>query len=469
MKNILINEWRGFFRNRLFLVLIFVFTTALLLTTYLGILQNNTQILAQKEAQEHVREQWDEMDPTNPHRAAHFGSYAFKPTTLLNSLDEGINSITGNVLRLEGHAQNDVMFSEASQSLLISKFGKLKPSLLFQFIIPLFLIFLSFNSYIEERESGRLKLLLIQGASLKKIVFSKVVSIWLIGLAMLVLTTFIQLIFNTYELKFDTVFRLMLFVFSYSFYYLILINLTVLFSLVFRSATGALSLSIVIWVMWTVFFPKIIGNTVEKLSPLPTRVEFQNAMDLDRSKGIDGHNPSGDRQKDLEEKTLEKYQVNSISELPVNFSGILMQADEEYGNEVWDKHFGSLYEQLRIQKRNYQLSGVFNPFGSIQSLSMGTAGTDMFHHLDFLKQAENYRRFLIKKLNDEYAFGGSKTGDRNWKADTKFFQSVKDFSYEFPPFLSFGYKYLLDLFLLSMWCVCLLFSLKYSSENTTIL
>ncbi|MAQ69893.1 MAG: hypothetical protein CMD23_02220 [Flavobacteriales bacterium] len=155
--------------------------------------------------------------------------------------------------------------------------------------------------------------------------------------------------------------------------------------------------------------------------------------------------------------------------MPVNFSGILMQADEEYGNDVWDKHFGNLYKQLEIQKRNYQLSGFFNPFASVQSLSMGTAGTDMFHHLDFLKQAENYRRFFIKKLNNEYAFGGSKTGDRSWKADTEFFQSVKDFSYSFPVFLSFVSKYILDILFLLLWSVCLLFLLKYSSEKTIIL
>ena len=112
-------------------------------------------------------------EPSNPHRAAHFGSYAFKETTILNSIDEGVNSVTGNVLRLEGHKQNDVMFSEASQSLMISKMGKLKPSLLFQFLIPLFLIFLSFNSYSKERESGRLKLILIQGISLKSLIFQK--------------------------------------------------------------------------------------------------------------------------------------------------------------------------------------------------------------------------------------------------------------------------------------------------------
>ena len=41
----------------------------------------------------------------NPHSAVHYGSYAFKPMNALNSLDGGINNITGNVIKLEGHVQ----------------------------------------------------------------------------------------------------------------------------------------------------------------------------------------------------------------------------------------------------------------------------------------------------------------------------------------------------------------------------
>ena len=460
MKHILINEWKGFLRNRVFMILIFIFIFSLLLTTYLGIVQNNKQIQAQKEAQEHISEQWDEMDHGNPHQSAHFGSYAFKPTSVLNSIDEGINSITGNVLRLEGHRQNDVMFSEASQSLIISKFGKMKPSLLFQFIIPLFLIFLSFNSYIQERDTGRLKLLLIQGASLKKIIFSKIISIWLIGLVLLFFATSIQLIFNLHQFNIDTLFRLTVLLISYSLYYLVLINLTILLSIIFKSSTGALSLTVVIWVMWVVFLPKIIGNTVEKIVPLPTRVEFQDEMDKDRAQGIDGHNPSDNRRQELEQSTLIKYGVNSLSDLPINFRGILMQADEEYGNDVWDKHFGTLYSQLQAQKNIYQFSGIINPFASLQSLSMGTAGTDMFHHLDFLSQAEEYRRDLIKKLNNKWR-------DGNW--NKSFFNSIEDFHYNVPSFLMFIGKYILDISLLSLWSIILIFLVKYSSKKTVIL
>ena len=460
MKDILLNELKGFYRNRVFKTLIGFFIISLFLTTYFGIMKNNKQSESQKEAQEHIREQWENKSHGNPHQSAHFGSYAFKPINVLNSIDEGINSITGNVIRLEGHTQNDVMFSEASQSLLVSKFGKMKPSLLFQFIIPLFLIFLSFNSYTQERDSGRLKLLIVQGASLKNIVFSKIISVWLIGCSLLLVTVFVQLLFNSNQLTLDVLIRLIVFVLSYGVYYFILISLTSFLSLFLKSSTGALSLTVVIWVLWVVFFPKIFGNAVEKMKPLPTRVDFQTEMTKDRSQGIDGHNPSDARREKLILSTLKEYGVSELSELPVNFRGILMQADEEYGNSVWDKHFGSLYNQLQTQKNIYQFTGIINPFASLQSLSMGAAGTDMYHHLNFLSQAEKYRRVLIKKLNNKWRDGG-------WNDD--FFISIEDFRYNPPYFLQFLSKYVFDIVFLSFWSLILIYLINYYSKKNIVL
>ena len=468
MKHLYLNEWKGFVRNTLIRTLLSLFVFSLILVTWFGIRQNNEQIEKQQMAQSHVRSQWNEMVPSNPHRAAHFGTYAFKPTSVLNSIDEGINSVTGNVLRLEGHIQNNITFSEASQSLLISKFGRLKPSLLLQFLIPLFLIFLSYSSYITEYESGRLKILVNQGASVSQIVLAKVLSIWTIGLSLLILTVVTQLFFNTHHLTVEVFLRLILLMSAYGIYYFIIISLTVSISLLLANATASMSLMIIIWISWTVFFPKIIGNATEQLVPLPTRIEFQEAMSNDRNKGIDGHNPSDERKKELEKATLKKYNVDALSDLPVNFAGIVMQADEEYGNEVWDKHFGALYVQLEHQKNIVQYSGFINPFSAVHSISMGSSGTDMFHHLDFLKQAENYRRVFIKTLNDEYAFGGSKTGERGWKADTTFFQSVEDFKYEHPTFSDFSSKYVTDIIVLLFWFLGSFVVLIISSKKVSV-
>ena len=149
MTSIIVNEWRGLLRSRVFLVLSVVFSICLALSTWFGIEQTTAQREAQAEAKAHVRAQWDEMEPSNPHRAAHFGSYAFKPINALNSIDEGVNTVTGNVLRLEGHKQT-MLSSEAAQSLLISKFVA---RLCFN-DHPADVIFV-INAYMSERESGR--------------------------------------------------------------------------------------------------------------------------------------------------------------------------------------------------------------------------------------------------------------------------------------------------------------------------
>ena len=227
MKDIFLNEFKGYFRNKLFFSLGVFFFFFLSIVTYFSILQNEEQLVAQKYAHEHIRAQWDDMEASNPHSAAHYGTYAFKPLSVLNSIDDGVNSVTGNVLRLEGHRQNDIAFSESSQSLVVSKFGKLKPALVLQFIIPLLLIFLSFSSYTSERSSGRLKLLLVQGLSLRKIVFAKSVTIWFIGLIFLMATIIVQLIFVDSGLNEDVLSRLIYLLISFSTYYFILVSLTI--------------------------------------------------------------------------------------------------------------------------------------------------------------------------------------------------------------------------------------------------
>ena len=467
MINIFYNEWRGFLRNKLFIFFTSFFIILLLIVTYFAIIQNNKQIQSQNEAHNHIRSQWDEIDSTNAHSAAHFGTYAFKSNTILNSLDDGINSVTGVVLRLEGHKQNDVSFSEVSQSLEISKFGKLKPSLLFQFIIPLFLIFLSFNSYTSEVSSGRLKLLIIQGDSLSKIVFAKIVTILSLSFLLLSLSIFIQYSFNFSILSFDEIFRLVIFFFGYIIYYFIIITLTILLSILFKNSISALSTMIIVWLLWTVFLPKTIGNFTESLSPLPTRFELKTEMKEDRSKGIDGHNPSDERRYQLEKETLEKYNVDSLSQLPINFSGILLQADEEYGNKVWDKHFGNVYSILKEQKRNYQFSGLVNPFASLQSLSTGSCGTDLIHHLDFLSKAEIYRRYFVKELNNEYTFVSTE-GENAYLSDNEFFKSINDFNYLTPNFFSVLHNYLYDIIFLFSWILFLIFFIVLKSRKLII-
>ena len=467
MIDIIINEWKNLIRDRLFFYSTIFFVLSLSLVVWMGVLQQENQKQSQSDAQKHVRKQWENLEAMNPHRAAHYGSFAFKPLNILNAMDGGINDITGNVLQLEGHVQNEVIYSEASQALSVSKFGKLKSSLILQYVIPLFLIFLSFGSMSKEKETQRIKLLILQGASIDKLVNAKSISVWIYGLFLLIVTVTVQSIFGSTNPEIFK--RLAYILLSYGLYYFIITSLSTYLSATLKDKTSALSSLLAIWILWTIFLPKIWGNAVEKIHVLPDRKTFKEDMRAERNQGIDGHNPYDKRREELKNKYLAEYQVDSLSQLPINFDGIVMQADEEYGNLVWDKHFGSNYSIMQKQKSLYQFSGLLNPFASLQSASMGFCGTDMIHHLDFLKKAEDYRRVLIKALNDKHAYGGSKTGDWKWTVDSEFFKSVQGFTYETPRISNHLNHYLIDLLFLFFWAILIKVLIRVNAAKVNVL
>ena len=88
-----------------------------------------------------------------------------------------------------------------------------------------------------------------------------------------------------------------------------------------------------------------MGNTT-KLS-LPTRIEFRNCLRTDQR--VLMVIILEEKKRCFRKSNLEKYNVDKLEDL-INFSGIVMQEDEEYGNMVWDKHFGDLYSKLEKQR-----------------------------------------------------------------------------------------------------------------------
>ncbi|MDC3132598.1 DUF3526 domain-containing protein [Flavobacteriaceae bacterium] len=468
MIKIIKNEWQFLVRSRIFLSLSITFVLILLASVFLGIYQTQKQNISHQNAKDHVRQQWVSIDEMNPHSAAHYGTYIFKPANLLSSLDEGVSSVTGNVIKVEGHVQNEIVHSEASQMQAVSRFGKLKSSLLLQYIVPLLLIFLAFSSVSNEKQSGRLKLLVLQGAKPLTIILSKTLSVWLYGISLLSLVVLVYSILNFQNITVEIFIRTVLFFLSYASYYFTICGLTVFFSARWQNATLALTSMLGIWIIWTIFLPNILMSSSEKWHPLPSRNEFQSAMKEDRSKGLDGHNPADKRSLALKEKVLKEYGVESLSALPINFDGIRMQEDEEYGNVVWDKHFGSNRNILDKQKQSLQLGGIINPFISLQNTSMGFMASDNLHHQEFLLQVENYRRFFIKMLNNEHTFGGSKTGNWAWRADNDFFKSVPDFNYKATPIGLVLSNYLLDLTLLNLWSLLVVALLFFGTNKIEI-
>ncbi|WP_149243029.1 DUF3526 domain-containing protein [Dyadobacter sp. 32] len=391
-----------------------------------------------QHSSELMRKQFLSQGQVNPHSAAHYGHFVFKPHSFLTIIDPGIEKYVGVSLQLEGHQQNDIQFAPSQKASSLIRFGELSFSLLLQIILPLLIFFVVHRTMVSERQQGTLKLLVAQGLSVRQIIWGKILGFTVLAFAVLLFITliFISIIsFNDVsQQSADLLIRTVALLGIYAAYYFLLIALTVLLSAKTQSSASALVTILSLWLLLAVIIPKFSANLGEQLVSLPSKLSFDKQISEANRQGINGHDPRDKRSQRIKDSLLLHYKVDSIENLPVNADGIIMQADEQYHNVVYDKQFASLRDAIRAQDRYTNLTAVLDPALTVQHLSMALAGTDIFHHFRFLDQAENYRRFLIKKLNDDMAYGGSRTGDWDWSVDKDYWQKINDFTYSPPTF-----------------------------------
>lgn len=462
------NEWTGLLRSMRWRMLLLGMAALLAINGLIGHAEHVRDRAQRAEAAREMRAQWDAMGPSNPHGAAHFGTYAFKPPGVLAALDPGVQSVTGNALRLEGHVQNELAWSAAGQLPQVARFGEPRPALVLQVLVPLLLIVLGFATVSDERRSGRLRLMAVQGLGMRSLMLGKALVILAVGALFLLLTVAVQLLLGGADDD-GIVPRLAGFVAAHLLYFAIIALLTVVISMRVPNPSAAFTALLGTWLAWTVAAPHMAAAYADARHPLPDRRSFNKAIQADREQGVDGHNPEDARRAELEKAVLAEYGVDSLAQLPINFDGIVMQADEEYGNAVWDKHFGALHERMAARKRFLQRAALISPYLALRGASMSAAGTDKAHHFRFQRAAEHYRRDLVERLNHEHAYGGSRTGDWSWKADAEFFRSIPDFSYAQPSWTSMRAFWWPDARTLLLWLACclalMLFFPRYAAPD----
>ncbi|MEO1052564.1 MAG: DUF3526 domain-containing protein [Bacteroidota bacterium] len=397
------------------------------------------QKLIQEErakAQAEMYDKWLNQGNKHPHSAAHYGQFAFKPKPVLSFLDVGLDNYTGVSVFLEAHKQNEVLFSAAQDNNGMTRFGEMTAALILQVLLPLLIIFLTFNIFSREREEGTLRLIHAQGLSMRKLLFGKV-----LGTYTMVLLIFVPLVLMAYflldeksaTLDASITGKFISLTLGYAIYFFVFVLFCVLISAFARNSGVSLLTLLGIWIASCIIIPKATANFADKVYPTPSQFEFAKTIKKKVKNGIDGHNPSDERLTSLKQKVLDQYGVSTIEELPVNWSGIAMQAGEEYTDQVYDQEFAKIERIFHYQNRVSEWAGFINPFLAVRNLSMSLAGTDFYHHVTFAKEAENYRRAFVKKMNKDMelnhkpdvAYGDYSVGEEMWS-------SIGPFQYELP-------------------------------------
>ncbi|MBY0376333.1 MAG: DUF3526 domain-containing protein [Bryobacteraceae bacterium] len=389
-------------------------------------------------AQQETRQNWLTQGEKNPHSAAHYGVYAFKPKMALSLVDRGIDPYTGVAVWLEAHKQNDFKYRPAQDANTLARFGELTAATVLQVLAPLLIVLFSFAAFAGERENGTLRQLLSLGLTPGQLAGGKALGV---AAALGMLLTPAALI-GAFVLTNDLP-RMLLLALFYLLYFGAFVGVALAISAWAKSTRTALVGLLAFWIFNALIAPRAAADLSKRWYPTPSSQEFASQM----QKAL----TEGGGEEELKAKVLKQYNVSRIEDLPVNWTGITLTASEKHGDEVYDRFYGQLWDQFEQQIRFQEASALVAPLLSVRSLSMGLAGTDFQQHRHFAVAAEKYRRYFIQVMNDDITKNAAKTGAYLRKDDL--WAQVKDFEYTLP---SIGWvlsQHTVALSMLVAWCL----------------
>ncbi len=407
----------------------------ILIATLTGLRSYRALAAEQVAAETAMRGFWVNQGAKNPHSAAHYGLWVFKPKMPLSFIDQGVDPFTGQTTWLEAHKQNEFTRRPAMDQASVARFGEWTAAAVLQLLIPLLIIMLAFPAFAGERESGTLTQLAALGVPMPLLLRGKALgtaaALSVVVVPATVLGVVALALGSGFSRGVDDLVRFVAMLVVYLAYFLVILVVTLAVSARSRSSRAALLMLLAFWTVNSLIAPRAVTDLARRVHPTTSSFAFQQAVTDDLTHGIDGHNPADTRRQAVEAQALKEYGVLTLDALPVNFDAIAMQASEEYGNQVFDKHFNALYDRYRAQNAVSQFGAAMAPLLAVRSLSMGLAGTDVEQHRHFATEAEGYRRGLVAFANN-YLRDNTQTGEWDWKASPEVWAQYPAFSYDAP-------------------------------------
>ena len=402
-------------------------------------------------AQATAREHWESQGEKNPHSAAHYGIYAFKPRLALSFVDAGVDPYTGTSVWLEAHRQNDFLMRPAQDATAAQRIGALTAAHVLQNLVPLLIILLTFGALAGEREQGTLRQLLATGVGRSDLALGKALGVSRRagaaaragghrgrgrprrrepGSGGLPLA------------------RGAVLAGVYLAYFAAFVGLSLAVSARARSARTALVALLAVWVVNGLVAPRVAVDLSRWIHPTPSAVEFARTLESEMAAGVEGiERPDRAASNRAPPRAA---RGGTVEDLPVNDVGVYLQESEEFGNRIFDRNYGALWDTFERQGLVHEALAVAAPLLAVRTLSMGLAGTDVEQHRHFATAAEAYRRDLMRQMNGDLT-ENSRSGDFSYTAGSDLWAQVPPLQYDAPTLGWVLNNRILSLLVLGLW------------------
>ncbi|WP_149243019.1 ABC transporter permease subunit [Dyadobacter sp. 32] len=409
-------EFKEFSRSAVLLVCAFALAFCLTASLVISFSQYNQLRREHQQAGERARQAWLNQGEKGPHGAGHTGTVLFKPIMPLFALENGLYNYTGRWVELQTHTQHEVGKRPANDQTFLIRSGVFTPAFILQYLIPLFIIFLCYSAVTAEREYGTLRLLLSQQISARAILTGKVFAgAAKVGITILPLYAILSIVFWILpEFGLQAWVRMNLMFLFYIAYYFILILFCIIISVWSKTSSRSLAVLTGFWIITSIVAPRVFVSLSESIAATPSNFEMKVAFDKGQGnsyvlgyKGFDTFNKIYGQ---ITDSLMKAEGVSTVDSLKVNPFGFAIEHTEEAGQRINDESYGVINRNFDRQIRIQRFAGIISPLSAIRFLSMSIAGTGLEEHDEFVRQAEQYRRTMMKKLNLNIAYHSDASG-----------------------------------------------------------
>ena len=402
----------------------------LLIAAIAGGVHNQSEIARQHaDAQRAERDVWLDKGDMNPHAAAHYGAFVFKPVQPLSAIDPGLDPFVGVFVFLEAHKQQLARHRPIEDATPTRRLGQLTPASAALVLLPLLVVALTFSSFAGERDQGTLRPLLAMGISRGSLLAGKAVGAMLPLAAVIVPATIVGAAILFWNAPADPNApigaRAAGLGLLYLVHTLIWIGLGLAISARSRTQGAALVVLLAIWFANAFIMPSLAMAAAKWIDPSPSAIEFAASIQDEKDSW-----PSWDaRVEGVMQRFLDGEFESTMA--PANVEVVALLESEADETALYDRRFAELFERYQRQARSFEKVGAIAPTLAARTLSMALAGTDESHDREFAAAATRYRTAMLTTLNGELASSG-RFNTFDYTRGRDLWEKVPPFDYDVP-------------------------------------
>jgi ABC-2 type transport system permease protein len=402
----------------------------LLIAAIAGGAQHQSQIARQHaDAQAAERDAWLDKGDMNPHAAAHYGAFVFKPVQPLAAIDPGLDPFLGVFVFLEAHKQQLARHRPIEDAAPTRRLGLLTPATAALVLIPLLVVSLTFSSFAGERDQGTLRPLLALGVSRWSLLAGKAIGALLPLVAIVIAAAIVAAVFVFINRPADPDAAVGARAFGmlavYLAHALVWTGIGIAVSARARSQATALVVLLALWFANAFVMPPVAMAVARTVSPSPSAIEFAAAIEDEKAAG-----PDWDARVDrVMERFLDGEFESSMA--PANVEVVALIESEAEETALYERHFARLFATYEAQARTYERAAMVSPTLAARLLSMALAGTDDAHDRQFVAAAARYRSQMLTTLNSELA-GSGRLNTFDYVRGRDLWEKIPPFDYDVP-------------------------------------